>query len=238
MTAAPARRGLLAGGAALLAACTAPGGPGAERRAPAARLRIGDRWRYLVTERPRERLLDQPTLMVTAVAPEVVVRITGQPRTGTEERYASPWAVLQETIQGETVRYDSAVPLVPLPTAPGDGATTVTTWRSPDDGRPRRWTQRLSVRGWEPVEVPAGRFECLRIERVIGFEHQDATRGASTRTDRLWYAPEVNRWVRREWRGEFTSGGTTPGSPAEGVRGAEDWILWELAAWMPAPVSG
>ena len=240
-----ARRALLAGaaGAGLLAGCAAPApsaGGGSGRQAPAPRLRIGDRWRYLVTERPRDLLIDQPTLTVAAIQPDVLVRIAGRAGTplGTEERYASPWAVLQETIYGETVRYDSAVPLVPLPLGPGDGATTVTTWRSPDDGRPRRWTQRLSVGGWETVEVPAGRYECLRVDRVIGFEHADPNRSASTRTDRLWYAPQTGRWVRREWRGEFTSAGLTQGSPAEGIRGAEGWIVWELSAWMPAPVSG
>ena len=245
MIAAPRRTALLAAAAATaLAGCAAPGagtgGAGGGRQAPVPRIRVGDRWRYLVSERPRDRLIDQPTLMVTEVEPELVVRVSGRAGSvlGTEERFASAWAVLQETIYGETVRYDSAVPLVPLPTGPGDGATTVTTWRSPEEGRPRRWTQRLSVGGWETVDVPAGRYECLRLDRVIGFEHADRNRGASTRTDRLWYAPQVGRWVRREWRGEFTSAGLTAGSPAEGIRGAEDWIVWELAAWMPAPVSG
>jgi hypothetical protein len=238
-----ARRALLAGAAAggLLAGCAAPvPSAGGGRQAPVPRLRIGDRWRYLVTERPRDLLIDQPTLTVAAIQPDLVVRIAGRAGAplGTEERFASPWAVLQETIYGETVRYDSAVPLVPLPLGAGDGATTVTTWRSPDDGRPRRWTQRLSVGGWETVEVPAGRYECLRVDRVIGFEHADRNRGASTRTDRLWYAPQVARWVRREWRGEYTSAGLTQGSPAEGIRGDEGWIVWELSAWLPAPVSG
>ena len=30
------------------------------------------------------------------------------------------------------------------------------------------------------------------------------------RTDALWYAPQVGRWVRREWTGSFMPGSPTP----------------------------
>jgi hypothetical protein len=50
------------------------------------------------------------------------------------------------------------------------------------------------------------------------------------RTDTLWYAPEVGRWVMREWTGNYMSGGPQPMRS----RSLEDWVQWQLSAWEPA----
>jgi hypothetical protein len=52
------------------------------------------------------------------------------------------------------------------------------------------------------------------------------------RSDVIWYSPQVNRWVKREWSGDYVSSGLT-GAPA-GVRGREDWVLWQLVECRPA----
>jgi hypothetical protein len=93
------------------------------------------------------------------------------------------------------------------------------------------WSQRLSVEGWERVTVPAGSFDALRIVRLINFEHPDVFRYSPERTDIAWYAPQVGRWVKREWTGDYMSGGPTS------LRGRtrEDWVNWQLTAYQPAP---
>ena len=53
----------------------------------------------------------------------------------------------------------------------------------------------------ETIEVPAGRFECLRIWRKAGIATEEA--GARL-TSVLWYAPEVGFWVRRLRGGMLT----------------------------------
>jgi hypothetical protein len=231
------RRGLLLATAAALPACALPGAEQG-REAPLPRVRVGDRWRYQVIDRYRDRLVESPIVEVAEVAPELVLRVTGRGSVPVpDERYAAPWSVLQETVYGITMRFDEPVPLVPLPTPPGAGSTRVVSYTVPGETRTRRWSQRLSIDGWETVTVPAGRYDSLRISRVIAFDHPDTGRNASTRTDRLWYAPAVNRWVRREWRGEYVSAGIGD-NPSEGTRATEDWLEWRLAAWLPSPVSG
>jgi hypothetical protein len=71
----------------------------------------------------------------------------------------------------------------------------------------------------------------LRIVRLINFEHPDVFRYSPERTDIAWYAPQVGRWVKREWTGDYMSGGPTS------LRGRtrEDWVNWQLTAYQPAP---
>jgi hypothetical protein len=107
-----------------------------------------------------------------------------------------------------------------------------TTYRVAGSPDALRWTQQLHADRWERVEVPAGSFDCLRISRVIGYQHPDPFRGFSTRNDVIWYSPQVNRWVKRVWSGDYVSSGLT-GGPA-GVRGREDWVQWELLAYQPS----
>jgi hypothetical protein len=95
----------------------------------------------------------------------------------------------------------------------------------------------VTVSGRETVEVPAGRFDCVRIGRVITFDHPDVHRVNATRSETIWYSPQVNRWVQRELRGEYVSRGLTPGNPAEGITAMEGWLLWQLTAWMPSPMA-
>jgi len=233
------RRVLLAAAATALSGCALPGGPGG-REAPAAAVRVGDRWRYQVIERYRDRLVETPIVEVVEAGPEIVLRVSGRGGSpAVEERYSAPWSVLQESVYGLTMRFGEPMPLVPLPAAPGAGSTRVTTYTVPGETPARRWSQQLRVEGWEPVTVPAGRFDSLRITRVIAFDHPDAGRRASVLTDRLWYAPEVRHWVRREWRGEYVSAGAGAGrdTAAQGTSGIEDWLEWRLAAFLPAPVS-
>jgi hypothetical protein len=231
----PSRRLLLAAAAVLPAACAGTGGSAPAQPVPAPRVRIGDRWRYRIVDRLSGRWLDEPSFEVIAVEPEIVVRVSsrkpGPPR---EERFASAWSARVEWMYGAELSFDDPVPLLPSPIT-GSGGTTVTRYREGADPRQHRWTQTLAVRGWETVEVPAGRYACLRVERTIGFSSaDDAGRDASTRNDTLWYAPAVNRWVQREWRGEFVSTGVGD-NPAEGILAIEDRLLWQLTAYVPTP---
>jgi hypothetical protein len=232
----PARRALLAAAAALPACGALPQGTAPAGPVPSPVVRVGDRWRYQLTERSRGRWLDEPTFEVVEVAPEIRLAVTSR-RGGppVEERFSSAWAALVETLYGFSYEFAAPVPLVPSPVGTGFGST-VTTYRDPGTGRRRRWSQRLTGGGWERVEVPAGAFDCLRIGRVVAFEHVDPNRSSATMSDTLWYAPQAHRWVQREWRGEYISLGLSGGDNApEGTQGREDWLLWQLTAYQPAP---
>jgi len=234
---APSRRLLLAAVAVLPAACAGSGVQAPAGPVPAPRIRIGDRWRYQLIDQLNGRWLDEPSFEVVSAEPEIVLRVTsrkpGPPR---EERFTGAWSALQEWMYGAELTFTEPVPLLPSPIAAGGGSTTVTRYREVPDPRPRRWTQSLSARDWESVEVPAGRYDCLRVTRMIGFTSADIGRGVSSRIDTLWYAPAVNRWVQREWRGDFVSAGLGD-NPAEGILAMEDRLLWQLTAYVPTPTA-
>ncbi len=234
----PARRALLAAAAALPACGALPQGAAPAGPVPEPVVRIGDRWRYQLVERSRGRWLDEPTFEVLEVAPEIRLSVSSR-RGGPpdEERFAGAWTALVETLYGRSYAYAAPVPLVPSPVGTGFGTTT-TRYRDPGTGRLRRWSQRLSGGGWERVQVPAGAFDCLRIGRVVAYEHADDNRLSATMSDTLWYSPQVNRWVQREWRGEYVSAGLSgDDNPPEGTPGREDWLLWQLTAYVPSPAA-
>jgi hypothetical protein len=54
------------------------------------------------------------------------------------------------------------------------------------------------VVGQEQVTTPAGTFDTFRIEMTVRqINTKDQTR-SSTATFVTWYAPEINRWVRKK----------------------------------------
>jgi hypothetical protein len=234
----PARRALLVAATALPVACAASGGGPAGPVSPPT-LRVGDRWRYQLVNRFNDTFVDAPTWEVVSVAPELRLTASNVRGGGTrDERWAGAWTVRDETIFGIAMTFAEPLPLVPMPIEAGRTVSTSTTYVTSDDPRARRWSQRLSTGPWETVEVPAGRYECLRIRRAVSFEHPNPFRSASTRSETLWYAPAVGRWVQREWRGDFVSLGMAAGMPAEGLKGDEDWQMLQLTAWLPAPTAG
>ena len=234
----PARRALLAAAAALPACGALPAGGTPAGEMPEPRVRVGDRWSYRLVERSRGRWLDEPDFEVVEAAPEIRIAVSSR-RGGppVQERFASAWTALVETLYGRSYEFAAPVPLVPTPIGTGFGSTS-TTYRDPGTGRRRRWTQQLTAGSRARIEVPAGAFDCLRIGRVVAFEHPDDNRRASTLSDTLWYAPQVNRWVQREWRSEYVSAGLSgPDSPAEGIPGRDDWLLWQLTEYRPGRAS-
>ena len=240
----PARRALLVAAAALPACTAVPpaGGPGSTLPtgpAPAPVLRIGDRWRYQLTDRLDGRWIDEPTWELVELMPEIRMRIRSRrPGGNAEERFSEPWVALSEFLYGGLYAYREPVPLVPTPIEPGRTVATSSSYIDPETQKRKLWSQQLRIGGWETVEVPAGRYDCLKVSRTIAFESPDSDRSAANRSDTLWYAPAVNRWVQREMRGDYTATGMGANNPSTGVRGREDWLLWQLTAYLRSPVAG
>lgn len=120
-------------------------------------------------------------------------------------------------------RFSQPDPLLPPGLALGRGPVLSNGCQREDDRRVRRWVTQLTGEGWERIEVPAGRFLALRVHRSIWFDHPDPWRRDNTRSERLWFAPAVGFWVRREWTGEYL----VPDVRRDLRR--EDWVRFELA---------
>jgi hypothetical protein len=220
--------------AALGAGCagppTVPPPAGAEPL-PTPSLQVGDRWRYLLINRYNGSVIGETAVTVTAVTPEIRLRVdAGGGSTPVEERYADAWSVLTDATYDSRITFETPVPVVPPGARTGLSLNTATRYRSDLSNDVLAWSQRLRVTGWERVQVPAGPFDAMRIERLISFKHPDVFRFDPIRTDVLWYAPQVGRWVMREWTGNYMSGGPQPMRS----RSLEDRIQWQLSAWEPA----
>ena len=225
----------LAGAALALAGC---GTPAQKVPAPAAaaqppRLRNGDRWRYGLTNLYNR--LPVGTLTATVLEARPATRIglgwSDATRPPAEEVYFEPWNIVQDPNWDRQMTFATPQPLIPRDLIHPSTQSTGSRYRVPEDSGQFTWTQTLFARDWERVNVPAGSFDCLRLERRISFQHPDLLRLRSERTETLWYAPAVSRWVQREWTGIFWRSSLRYG----GVR--EDWVLAQLLDYTPAPQS-
>ncbi len=221
--------------ALLLGACaTSPAFlPGPPTPPPAPVARVGQRWRYQQINRYNGQSLGIHVHTVTQVDGErIVVTITdGDGATVGQERYEAPWRVIDDLGFDMPQHFAQPVPRLPAVLRAGARESLSTTYQVPGNSSSLFWRQWLSAPGWERITVPAGTYDCLRIERLIQFRHSDMFREWPERQETIWYAPAVERWVLREWTGIYY----WPGRPPTRLR--EDWITSRLIDYTPAPTS-
>ena len=234
----PMRRALL--GAGLLGAVAAVSGCAtssaivvAPQPLPVPRVRVGDRWRYVVINQFNGNKAGEVLAQVRTVTPQLLVELTGDRgvRHG-DELYSAPWQVIQEPFYDMVQIFDAPIPLLPAGVPLGQSLLVRSAYRIPGYDARYFWHVRTEPVQWERVRVPAGEFDALRVQRDITFVHSDRWRLMPARSETLWYAPQVNRWVQRDWTGWYRWAG---------VRGAplrEDWFSWRLMEYLPAPVAG
>ena len=107
---------------------------------------------------------------------------------------------------------------------------------TPDyDPQWRDWQSKAEVVGRESVSVPAGTFDAFKVEVWSNRRQTGSVATLQVEPVRvrytLWYAPQVNRWVQREWTGWYRWAGVR-------VPLREDWISWRLMEYLPAPIAG
>lgn len=226
------RRFLLAAAALLPVACAGPqwvAAPATPVGPP--QVRIGQRWRYREINRYNGQVRTELSAEVAQLAPQLRVSVTdasGKHRD--DETYAGAWNVIQEPHYDITQVFLRPLPLLPDPPAAGACTFLARSYVAVVNRDVQlAWAERRCAVGWERVKVPAGEFLALRIERIIQFRHIDIFREDSTRHDTLWYAPEVNRWVQREWTGSYV----IPGADFRPLY-REDWVRWELLDYRAA----
>lgn len=229
-----ARRQVLAGIGALsvagLAGCAAPAAI-TRPAAAAPQVRVGDSWRYRQVNGYNGLELGETMMRVVTVAPELRVAVSGwgAPEEGTEEIHAGPWNVLQEPAYDMLQRFETPQPLLPAQLQAGAKVRYSGRYRVPGFEESFDWHAWADALRWEAITVPAGRFEALRIQRRIAFRHSDLWRVQCERLETLWYAPEANRWVRREWTGTYRRY-----SVERKLLLREDWIVSELVEYASA----
>lgn len=225
----------------LTGCATGTGVTGPARQFEPPTVAVGDRWVYREINRYNGLPLADVEVTVTASYPLTCnVRRTRsdstageilRPNSIQEERYSVPWAVDVEPIYDLTMDFAEPMPILPPSLRVGASDYRKTSYVVKGYSGRYRWTQRLKAVGAERIVTPAGSFDCLRVQRMIWFDYPDVFRFGSARVDNAWYAPEVNRWVRREWTGDYQHENSLG---KMGSRRREDWVRWDLLSYQPA----
>jgi hypothetical protein len=171
-----------------------PPQPASLRDAAPPKVRPGDRWTF-ATHVPGSSDVLRLQHVVQSVSADgrVAVHVTNLARpheaalTQVLDREMN--RVSREFAPGEAVHYAPAFAMFRFPMAPGKRwQLAVQQTQEPGDP-PTEISIEAEVQRWETVEVPAGRFDALRIEARHGV---DGLVVAST----YWYAPLAARAVR------------------------------------------
>jgi hypothetical protein len=196
------------------------------------RVKVGDEWTY--TEINRYNNLQTGTVTQRATTIDPIVRIANSAKVGdrqvdrAEEIYDSLWTIKQEPAYDVVQIFERPLPFLPANLEAGYREVFQTSYKVDGINRLFYWRSQLFAAGWERVQVPAGEFVALRVERTSWFAHFDTFRSDSVRRDTLWYSPLVNRWVRREWTGEYR------GPNSRRLPQREDWVRWDLLSYKKA----
>jgi hypothetical protein len=196
------------------------------------RVKVGDQWVYAEINRYNNLPLATVTQRATTIDP--IIRISNTAKVGDrivdrpEEIYDSLWTIKQEPAYDVVQIFERPLPFLPTALEAGNREVFQTSYKVDGVNRLFYWRSQLFAAGWERVQVPAGDYVALRVERTSWFAHFDTFRTESVRRDTLWYAPEVNRWVRREWTGEYR------GPNSRRLPQREDWVRWDLLSYKRA----
>ncbi|MCO5120998.1 MAG: hypothetical protein M9951_15360 [Burkholderiaceae bacterium] len=233
------RRRLLLASVALPAACAIPSPrPGTPLPAGSVAERIprpGERWHY--ASRNGYNTVGRGTLVVEfreEMGRRIHEWLTPDGARLGAEIIDPQGRLLEDPAYGPPgIRFEEPVPWWPVPPATGAANLARTHYRIDGDSGRYDWSDYRRVGPLQQIRVPAGDFPCLLVERQIQFRHPDFTRLHSYRHDLTWYAPQLGRWVRREWRGHYY----LPDDRGP-TRFEEDWRIWELTGQEAAPVAG
>lgn len=186
---------------------------------------MGQRWRYRVLNVYNGETIDTVQEEVSTLAPITIRRQSAQHGEWPAEIHTE-WGRLHQDPLWDTVQsYDTALPLWPAVLTPGNTLSMDTHYR-PGQASYTLWISLHShVTGWERLTLDAGTFETVRIDRLFRLQHSDSSRQNFTRTDTLWLAPAIGRWVARETNGEYWTSGRRP------TQYREDHLRWELESW-------
>lgn len=190
-------------------------------RAPA----LGQHWRYRVFNVYNGELLDTVQEEVSNLLPITISRQSARRGDLPAEIHAD-WGWLQQDPAWDNLQtYDSPLPIWPTPIQLGTVQATDTAYRAGTSTFKLWLSVHSRVRALERVEVSAGQFDTVRIDKFIRLTHSDSSRQNFTRSDTLWFAPAIGRWVARETNGEYWAYSRRP------TQWREDHLRWELQDW-------
>lgn len=167
---------------------------GLPREVPAPALQVGDEWHVVKRSALTGLTIDKARVRVTAAGPEGYVVAedwqTAGPVAARYDRNLNP-------LRSGAWVYEPAYPRFSFPLAIGKTWSGEVISSEVPFRRYGTLRQRLkvSVRGWERVNVAAGAFTALRIDLAINWSDTDNAQVWGSSAETFWYAAEVRGMV-------------------------------------------
>jgi uncharacterized caspase-like protein len=172
--------------------------PGARVNRP--EIRVGDRWRYLVTDRYTD-LKQSAVIEATAITENRIYTRNLQVAAGQAVPAGGAIAVWDRSwnqLRHGDMEYAPYYPSFQFPLETGKSWSGNVTY-TVDSGETVAHELKMQVVGWERVTVPAGTFDCMKITMTGHFVVRAAIgTGTGTVNDAAWYAPSIGQVVMRD----------------------------------------
>jgi hypothetical protein len=159
-------------------------------------IRVDDRWIYRRSDyrfEPPVLLYELRVSFVDQRAIHTVLARQGRPR-DSDATWTPEWNSVVSVDDGIVDTRGGG--LLQFPLSAGRAYSASWEMRRPRAGRFHvRHDRTVKVVGWEEVEVPAGRFQALKVEAEGRWGRLDNTAAGWARNT-VWYVPAVKRWVK------------------------------------------
>ena len=163
---------------------------------PRPEVKVDDRWIYRRTDHryePPTLLYELRVTFVDARAIHTVLSRQGRPR-DSDAVFTPEWNSVVAVDEGIVEIKGGG--LVQFPLSAGRSYASIWEMRRPRAGKfHARHDRAVKVVGWEDVEVPAGRFQALKLEAEGRWARLDSNASGWARNT-VWYVPAVKRWVK------------------------------------------
>jgi hypothetical protein len=164
---------------------------------PVARpeVKVDDRWVYRHTDKrmkPPSFVYELRVSFVDSRAIHAVVERQGT-RAESDATWTRDWNAVNAVDQGV---FEVEKGMFQFPLSRGKQYPAAWEVRRPRAGEFHvRHERKVTVIGWEDVEVPAGKFRALKLQADGWFRRIDKVASDEARNT-FWYAPQVKRWVK------------------------------------------
>jgi hypothetical protein len=177
-----------------------PGMHGAQAADPGP-VRVGDRWSYDIKDDATGDLRSAITVVVIEVTDkEITARTTYRGKDHPQTMvFDLDWGRIDDSIW----KISPAGVGIKRPLEVGKewrAEANATNMRS---GAAFRADEHAKVGGQEQITTPAGTFDTFRIDMTVRLINTMDQTKSSTWTYVVWYAPAINRWVRKKTEGRF-----------------------------------
>ena len=176
-----------------------------DKPVPRPEVKLDDRWVYRNTNLRRKPSVIIYELRVSFVDPRAIHAVIERQggRRETDATWTRDWNAVNAVDEGV---FEVEKGIFQFPLSVGQQYPAMWEVRRPRAGEFHvRHERKVTIMGWEDVEVPAGKFRALKLQ-ADGYYRRIDTLASDEARNTYWYVPQVKRWekhVYQDVRGEI-----------------------------------